>query len=31
MSIALQAAGLDCVIEACRAASAGGIYLGSTA
>jgi pyrrolidone-carboxylate peptidase len=31
MSMALQAAGLDCVIEACRAASAGGIYLGSTA
>lgn len=30
MSMALQAAGLDCVIEACRAASAGGIYLGST-
>jgi pyroglutamyl-peptidase len=31
MSMALQAAGLDCVIEACRAASAGGIYLGRTA
>ncbi|MDQ2876454.1 MAG: pyroglutamyl-peptidase I [Actinomycetota bacterium] len=31
MAMALQAAGLDCVIEACRAASAGGIYLGSTA
>jgi pyroglutamyl-peptidase len=26
MSMALQAAGLDCVIEACRAASTGGIY-----
>jgi pyroglutamyl-peptidase len=31
MSMALQAAGLDCVIQACRAASAGGIYLGRTA
>jgi pyroglutamyl-peptidase len=31
MAMALQAAGLDCVIEACRAASTGGIYLGSTA
>jgi pyroglutamyl-peptidase len=31
MAMALQAAGLDCVIEACRAASAGGIYLRSTA
>jgi pyroglutamyl-peptidase len=31
MAMALQAAGVDCVIEACRAASAGGIYLGSTA
>jgi pyroglutamyl-peptidase len=26
MSMALQAAGLDCVIDACRAARAGGIY-----
>jgi pyroglutamyl-peptidase len=31
MAMALQAAGLDCVIEACRSTSAGGIYLGSTA
>jgi pyroglutamyl-peptidase len=31
MAMALQATGLDCVIEACRAASAGGIYLGNTA
>ncbi|MGH3276839.1 MAG: hypothetical protein ACRDNZ_21230 [Streptosporangiaceae bacterium] len=31
MAMALQAAGLDRVIEACRAASAGGIYLGRTA
>jgi pyroglutamyl-peptidase len=31
MAMALQAAGLDFVIEACRAASAGGIYLGSSA
>jgi pyroglutamyl-peptidase len=27
MAMALQAAGLDCVIEACRTAAAGGIYL----
>jgi pyroglutamyl-peptidase len=31
MAMATQSAGLDCVIEACRAASAGGIYLGRTA
>jgi pyroglutamyl-peptidase len=31
MAMALQAAGLDCVIEACRAASAGGLYLRSQA
>jgi pyroglutamyl-peptidase len=30
MSMALQSAGLDLVIEACRTATAGGIYLGST-
>jgi pyroglutamyl-peptidase len=30
MSMALQSAGLDLVIEACRTAEAGGIYLGST-
>jgi len=30
MSMALQSAGLDCVIEACRAAQASGIYLGSS-
>jgi pyroglutamyl-peptidase len=28
MSMALQSAGLDCVIDACRAADAGGIYSG---
>jgi pyroglutamyl-peptidase len=31
MAMTLQAAGLDCVLEACRAASAGGIYAESTA
>ena len=31
MAMALQAAGLDCVLAACRAASAGGIYQGRTA
>lgn len=31
MAMATQSAGLDCVIEACRAASAGGLYLGRTA
>jgi pyrrolidone-carboxylate peptidase len=30
MSMALQSAGLDLVIEACRTAEAGGIYLGSS-
>jgi pyroglutamyl-peptidase len=30
MSMALQSAGLDRVIEACRVANAGGIYLGSS-
>lgn len=30
MSMALQSAGLDLVIEACRTADAGGIYLGSS-
>jgi pyroglutamyl-peptidase len=30
MSLALQSAGLDLVIEACRTAGAGGIYLGSS-
>jgi pyroglutamyl-peptidase len=30
MAMALQSAGLDLVIEACRAADAGGIYLGSS-
>jgi pyroglutamyl-peptidase len=31
MAMALQAAGLDCVLEACRAVGAGGIYQASTA
>jgi pyroglutamyl-peptidase len=31
MAMALQAAGLDCVLAACRAAGAGGIYQGRTA
>lgn len=30
MAMATQSAGLECVIETCRAASAGGIYLGRT-
>jgi pyroglutamyl-peptidase len=30
MSMALQSAGLDLVLEACRSAEAGGIYLGSS-
>ena len=30
MAMALQAAGLDCVIEACRTAAPGGIYVGRT-
>jgi pyroglutamyl-peptidase len=31
MAMALQAAGLDCVLDACRAARSGGIYLGERA